>query len=147
MWANEENGLRGARGYREAHAEQLSDHVLAIESDSGPFTPRAFTTNANPEALVVLQAIGELLAPAGIGAVREGGGGADINVLRPDGVIVMGYEPDGQRYFDLHHTEADTIDKLSPRETNLGAACMAAMAWAVAERPERLPANAVEADE
>jgi hypothetical protein len=53
----------------------------------------------------------------------------------------MGYEPDGQRYFDLHHSPADTLDQISPRETDLGAACMAAMAYVVADLSETLPRN------
>jgi hypothetical protein len=142
MFMNEENGLRGAHAYRDGHAGEMARHLLAIESDSGPFTPRGFTTDANPAALATLQAIGGLLREAGIQSVRPGGGGADIGPMRADGVIVMGYEPDGQRYFDLHHSPADTIDKLSPRETNLGAACMAAMAYVVADLPEALPRNA-----
>jgi hypothetical protein len=142
MWMNEENGLRGAHAYRDGHQDEMAHHVLAIESDSGPFTPRGFTTDANPVALETLQAIGELMREAGIQAVRPGGGGADVGPMRADGVIVMGFEPDGQRYFDLHHSPADTIDKLSPREVNLGAACMAAMAYVVADLPETLQRNA-----
>jgi hypothetical protein len=142
LFMNEENGLRGARAYHEGHRDEMARHVLAIESDSGPFTPRAFTTDANPAALAVLQAVGGLLREAGIQEVRPGGGGADIGPMRADGVIVMGYEPDGQRYFDLHHSWRDTIEQLSPRETNLGAACMAAMAYVVADLSETLPRNA-----
>jgi len=141
MFMNEENGLRGARAYYEAHKSEMGGHLLAIESDSGPFTPRGFTTDANPEALSILQEIVELMAFTGATVVRPGGGGADVNPMKASGVTVMGYDPDGQRYFDLHHSHADTLDKLSPREVNLGAACMAAMAYVVADLPEALPRN------
>jgi hypothetical protein len=141
MFMNEENGLRGGRAYYDAHKQDMGDHVLAIESDSGPFTPRGFTTDANPEALSILQRIVELMAYTGATYVKPGGGGADINPMKASGVIVMGYDPDGQRYFDLHHSHADTLDKLSPREVNLGAACMAAMAYVVADLPQTLPRN------
>ena len=143
LFMNEENGGRGARAYHEAEKEAgaLDGHVLAIESDGGPFTPRAFTTDANPQALLVLQQIGALLRETGLHEVRKGGGGADIDPLTADGVIVMGYSPDGQRYFDLHHSERDTLEQISPREINLGAACIAAMAYIVADREEPLPRN------
>ncbi|MGQ0553211.1 MAG: M20/M25/M40 family metallo-hydrolase [Planctomycetota bacterium] len=142
LFTNEENGLRGGRAYHEEHRADMAGHVLAIESDSGPFTPRAFTTDANPRALALLQQIGALLAETGLRDVMPGGGGADIGPMTESGVIVMGYAPDGQRYFDLHHSPRDTIDQLSPRETNLGAACMAAMAFVVADLEETLPRNA-----
>lgn len=141
LFMNEENGLRGARAYYRDHQDEMDDHVLAIESDSGPFTPRGFTTNANPQAMAILQDIVKLMADTGATSMRQGSGGADVNPMRASGVIVMGYEPDCQRYFDLHHSAADTLDKLSPREVNLGAACMAAMAYVVADLPDTLPRN------
>lgn len=141
LFMNEENGGRGARAYHEAHADEMDRHVLAIESDGGPFTPRAFTTDANPAALAVLRQIGALLRETGLHEVRAGGGGADIDPLTADGVIVMGYSPDSQRYFDLHHSERDTLEQISHREINLGAACIAAMAYIVADLPEPLPRN------
>ncbi len=145
LFTNEENGLAGGRAYHAEHRAEMPRHVLAIESDAGPFTPRAFTTDANAQALATLRGVGALLRAAGIADVRPGGGGADIGPMSADGVIVMGYEPDGQRYFDLHHSGRDTLAELSPRETNLGAACMAAMAYVVADLPERLPHNPVPA--
>ena len=149
LFMNEENGGRGARAYHEAEQEAgtIDRHVLAIESDGGPFTPRAFTTDANPQALLVLQQIGALLRETGLQEVRQGGGGADIDPLTADGVIVMGYSPDGQRYFDLHHSERDTLEQISWREINLGAACIAAMAYVVADLPEALPRNAAKPPE
>jgi carboxypeptidase Q len=141
LFMNEENGLRGARAYHATHAAGMPGHLLAIESDSGPFTPRAFTTDANDQALAVLQEIGKLLAATGLQEVRPGGGGADIDPMRADGVIVMSYAPDTQRYFDLHHSARDTIEQISPREIALGAACMAAMAYVVADLEQPLPRN------
>jgi len=145
LFMNEENGGRGAQAYREAQQQAaggLDGHVLAIESDSGPFTPRAFTTDAGPAALDRLRQIGALLRETGLEDVRPGGGGADIDGLRAGGVPLMAYAPDGQRYFDLHHSERDTLEQISPREINLGAACIAAMAYVVADLPDTLPRNA-----
>lgn len=143
LFMNEENGGRGAEAYREAQARAgaLDEHLLAIESDSGPFTPRAFTTDANPGALAVLRQIGALLRETGLEEVKPGGGAADIDGLAADGVILMAYAPDGQRYFDLHHSERDTLEQISPRELALGAACIAAMAYVIADLPEDLPRN------
>ena len=71
--------------------------------------------------------------------VTRGGGGADIGPLMQEGVPGMGLNVDGTRYFWYHHTEADTIDKLDPREVALSVATMAVMAYVVADMPERLP--------
>ena len=141
LFANEENGLAGGRAYRDGHADELGRHVLAIESDRGGFTPRGFDTDANPEARAILEAAAALLAEAGADRVVDGRGGADIGPLRDDGVIVVGFRPDPQRYFDLHHSENDTLDQVSPRELNLGAGVIAALLYVVAEREETLPRN------
>ncbi|MGH7150387.1 MAG: M28 family peptidase, partial [Planctomycetota bacterium] len=139
LFANEENGLRGARAYRAAHEKELPDHVLAFESDRGGFTPRGFTTNAEGGALAILRALARLLEEAGAGEVRPGPGGADVSVLERDGIPLAGLLPDRQRYFDLHHSARDTIDAVHPRELNLGAGAMAALLYGVADLPERLP--------
>lgn len=141
LYANEENGLRGGIAYRERHLKALEKHVLAIESDRGGFTPRGFDTDAGPAALALLRPISALFEPIGATVLRAGGGGADISPLAKDGVVLMGYLPDAQRYFDYHHCARDTVDAVHPRELELGAAVIAAMAWSVAELPEPLPRN------
>jgi carboxypeptidase Q len=146
LFMNEENGGRGADAYRDSVLHELDRHVLAIESDGGVGTPRGFSATCTPEGLSTLRAIASLLEPAGCGEMREGGGGADIDPLREaGGVPVMAFRADTQRYFDLHHSERDTIETVWPREINLGAAAMAAMAYVVAEIEvplPRLPMNA-----
>ena len=141
LYANEENGLRGGRGYAAAHADE--HHVMAVESDSGAFTPRGFRTNANPEAMAWLEQALAPLEAAGADELRAGGGGADIGPLGPSGTVLVGFQPDPQRYFDLHHTHEDTLDKVSVREINLGAGVIASLLWAVAEAEETLPPNPV----
>jgi Zn-dependent M28 family amino/carboxypeptidase len=143
---NEENGLRGARAYYAARLAEMDDHVLAIESDAGSATPRGFRTDAEGEAFTVLADIASLLTDTGLTWLRPGSGGADVDPMRASGVTVMGYHPDQQRYFDLHHSERDTLDQISPREINLGAACLAVMAYVVADREERLPRKSVVVD-
>jgi len=139
---NEENGGRGADAYYEHHLSAMDKHVLAIESDSGSFTPRGFSASAQGAAFERLADIASLLSETGITWLRPGSGGADVDAMRASGVTVMGYSCDGQRYFDLHHSERDTIDQVSPREINLSAACLAAMAYVVADMEEALPHTA-----
>lgn len=141
LFTNEENGLAGARAYRSAHEAELEHHVLALESDRGGFAPRGFTTDANPTALSILRSLAEPLASIGADAVQPGGGGADIGVLASAGVPLVGLLPDAQRYFDVHHCARDTLEQVSSRELELGAAAMAALLWQVAERAEPLPRN------
>jgi len=133
LFMNEENGLRGGRAYHDTHKQELARHVLAIETDRGGFSPRGFETNARGDLLATVRAIAELLEPAGAGLVRAGGGGADISLLQEDGVPLMELLTDPQRYFDVHHCVRDTLDTVSPRELELGAAALAAMAFGVAD--------------
>jgi hypothetical protein len=137
---NEENGSRGAKAYLESVRDALPGHVLAIESDGGCGAPRGFGATCSPEALAVLRDIARLLEPAGVGELKEGGGGADIDPLREaGGVPVASFHADTQHYFDLHHSNRDTFDTVWPRHINLGAAAMAALAFVVADREEPLP--------
>ena len=139
LWTNEENGLRGATAYRDAHRDEIPSHVLAIESDAGVFAPTGFGFTGTDAAFGLVRGIGELLGPIGAGQINRGGGGADIGPIMALGVPGMGLEVDGTRYFWYHHTEADTPDKLDPRDVARSVAAMAVMAWVAAEMPERLP--------
>jgi hypothetical protein len=139
LFMNEENGLRGGLAYRDAHRAELAQHVLAIESDRGGFVPRGFNVSGGADVLAALEPLRLELARAGAGELRSGGGGADISPLGGEGVPVMEIVPDAQRYFDFHHCVRDTLEAVHPRELELGAGCLSAMAWYVAERPERLP--------
>ena len=138
-WTNEENGGRGGQGYRDAHRASLDKHVLAIESDGGVFKPQGFGFTGSDAAFEIVKQIGTLLDRIGSGAVVRGGGGADIAPIMALGVPGMGLNVDGTRYFWYHHTEADTIDKLDPREMALCVATMAVMAYIVADLPDPLP--------
>jgi len=139
LWTNEENGLRGANAYRDRHRDQLVNHILAMESDAGTFKPTGFGFTGSDSAFAIMQQIGTLLERIEAGQIVRGGGGADIGPIMALGVPGMGLNVDGTRYFWYHHTEADTIDKLDPREMALCTAAMAVMAYVVAEMPERLP--------
>ncbi len=143
-WTNEENGLRGAAAYRDAHRDELDDHVLAIESDAGVFKPLGFGFTGSDEAFATVGAIGALLERIDAGTIRRGGGGADIGPIMQLGVPGMGLNVDGSRYFWYHHTDADTIDKLDARAFLECVAALAVMAYAAAELPEPLPRAAAQ---
>ena len=139
MWTNEENGLRGGNAYRDAHMDELKDHILAMESDAGVFKPQGFGFSGSDEALKMLQDIGTLLYPIESGIITKGGGGADIGPIMREGVPGMGLRVEGSKYFWYHHTDADTMDKLDRDEFNRCVATMAVMAYVVADMDERLP--------
>ena len=138
-WTNEENGLRGGNAYRDAHRAGLAQHVAAIESDAGVFTPQGFGFTGSDAAFALVREIGSLLEPIGAGNIVRGGGGADIGPIMALGVPGLGLNVDGTRYFWYHHTDADTVDKLDPHDVALCVATMAVMAWVLSDMPERLP--------
>lgn len=138
-WTNEEIGLRGGSAYRDAHRDELEHHILAIESDAGVFRPQGFGFTGSEDAMAMLRQVGSLLERIGSGEVSRGGGGADIGPIMREGVPGMGLRVDGTRYFWYHHSPADTVDKLDPREMALCVATMAVMAYVVADMQEKLP--------
>ncbi len=138
-WTNEENGLRGGTAYRDRHAQELDNHILAIESDGGVFAPRGFGFTGSNAARAIISAIGQFLEPLGAATVFPGGGGADIGPITREGVPGVGHQVDGTKYFWYHHSHADTMDKLDPREMAMNVAAMAILAYVVADLPERLP--------
>ena len=139
LWTNEENGLRGGEAYRDAHLNELDNHILAMESDAGVFKPSGFGFSGTDESLKILQDIGTLLYRIDSGIITKGGGGADIGPIMREGVPGMGLNVDGSRYFWYHHTPADTYDKVEKDEFNRCVATMALMAYVVADMEERLP--------
>lgn len=139
FWTNEENGLRGANVYKNNRLAEVEKHVLAMESDSGVFSPEGFGFTGVNAAYAVINEIGQMLAPIGANTITRGGGGADISPLTREGVPSMGLTVDGSKYFWYHHTDADTIDKLDRDEVNRCVAAMAVMAFVVADMQERLP--------
>jgi len=138
-WTNEENGLRGGLAYRDAHAAELDKHVVAIESDGGVFRPVGFGFTGSDAARAILRDVIALLKPIGADTLLAQGGGADIGPIMQRGVPGMGHVVDGTRYFWYHHTEADTPDKLDPREVALNVAAMAVVAFVIADLPGGLP--------
>jgi carboxypeptidase Q len=138
LFTNEENGLRGGFAYRDRYKQDLSRHVLMIESDGGVFRPTGFGFTGNDAARSTVEQIGSLLA--GIDAHRIGpqGGGADIGPsVEAARIPAMSLNVDGN-YFLVHHTPADTIDRIRPDEIARSTAAIAVMAYVVADLPQRL---------
>jgi carboxypeptidase Q len=138
-WTNEENGLRGGNAYRDTHRNALDKHVAAIESDGGTFKFRGFGFTGSDSAYRIVREIGKLLKPLGADTVLVGGGGADIGPIMALGVPGLAHLVDGTRYFWYHHTEADNVDKIDPKELAENVAAMAVMAYVLADLPARLP--------
>lgn len=134
LYMNEENGLRGGKKYAEEAKAKGEKHIAAIESDAGGFTPAGFSSTCIDEGKRVwFRQWSSLFKPYGMFQWDGDGGGADIGPLKDHGTLLIGLRPDSQRYFDYHHTDIDTFDKVNRRELHLGAAAMASLAWLLSE--------------
>jgi carboxypeptidase Q len=139
LWTNEENGGRGGLAYRDQHRAELTKHVLMIESDGGVFRPLGFGFSGNEAGRETVRAIATLLSGIAADQITPGGGGADIGPSMQEGHIPgMSLDVDGSKYFLIHHTPADTIDKIDPVEMAKCAGTIAVMAYVVADLPGRL---------
>jgi len=140
LFTNEENGMRGGNAYRDAYLASAGDHIFALESDSGVFAPASLGFTGSEAARRYIDDIGTLLTPLGFPAIGPGGGGADIGPISAAGKVpMMAYNGDSVRYFTIHHTPADTVDRIAPEEVAKAAAAIATMTYVVADMPERLP--------
>ncbi len=160
FWVNEENGDAGGIAYRKALGDKVLNQVAAIEMDGGAETPVGYgygfgmgrmrpgtpggpagTPELSPEeqhSLDLLRDIATLLKPIGADTIRPGGGGSDIEPLMSAGVPGLGEMTTAAHYFDWHHTEADTLDKVDPQEFRKNIASLAVMTYVLADMPEKL---------
>jgi carboxypeptidase Q len=147
LFTNEENGLRGGKAYHAAHGAE--DHVAALEADTGAGQPLGWRLDLRGEegdALTAEQAavmgslagLQERLAPLGATGLRLAYSGADIGPIVKDGTPGFGVDFDTTGYWPIHHTEADTIDKIDPVLLNRNVAVMALTAFTLAEMDGRL---------
>jgi hypothetical protein len=130
LFVNEEHGSDGGKAYEAAHKAER--HVAAYESDSGGGPPIEMGVTGTPPQLAWFLAA---VKPVGL-PVRFGGGGTDIAPIARDGVLAVGLRVDLPSYFDIHHTQADTLDKVDPQALRDGVAATAVLAWQLANAPE-----------
>lgn len=132
FFMNEENGNRGGKGYAEwAKAQKHENHILALESDRGGFSPRGFQIDGTAEQLKFLQSFSDKFKPYELHVFEKGFGGVDITPLKAqfEGIPLIGFVPDSQRYFDFHHAPSDVFENVNKRELELGCAAIASMLY------------------
>jgi carboxypeptidase Q len=139
LWTNEELGLSGAFAYRDALRVELDRHILAMESDNGVFKPFGIAYSGSEQGLPFARELAHLLRTVGADSAQASGPEADVWPLNTLGVPTIAINTDPTRYFWYHHTEADTIDKLDPREIGLCVAVMAVVSNTVANMTGTVP--------
>jgi len=134
MFMNEENGLAGGRKYSAESDAAGEFHLAAIESDSGGFTPRGFSCDADTSVFKTyfkdLNGFLPILENYDL-FLKKGGSGADISPLKSQKGLLIGLRPDSQRYFDYHHTANDVFEVVNERELKLGAAAMTSLVYLI----------------
>jgi hypothetical protein len=138
LFMNEENGLAGGKAYAKAHEDELARHVAALEADSGAGRPLSVRLRAGEGGAAMLRPWLAPLEALEIQLEDGDAGGADLGPLGTEVPLVL-VHPDGTHYFDIHHSAADTLDKIDPENLAKNAAAIAVVAWALAEMPETLP--------
>ncbi len=133
MFMNEENGGGGGDAYYDSAVAKKEKHILAIESDAGGFTPRSFGVDGSDEVVEKLAKWAPVLRPYGIESIKKGFGGSDIDNLGKLGTVLVGFQPDSQRYFDIHHAATDVFENVSKRELDLGSVNIAALVYLVSQ--------------
>jgi carboxypeptidase Q len=128
---NEENGGAGGKAYFEDTKKNNLKHIAALESDAGGFSPRGIAVDTTNGAYKNVLSWKSLLDPYFLQFIKKGGHGADIQYLKEIGVPLIGFEPDGQKYFDYHHTADDTFDKVNKRELELSAGVIGSVIYLI----------------
>jgi carboxypeptidase Q len=139
LFMNEENGGEGAVAYHESSLAAGTRHVAAMEADAGAGRPTGVNVTAGQGGMEAVRAMAAPLDVLGASRVGAGGGGVDISPLAYAGVPLLSLAQETSRYFDWHHSAADTFDKVEPRALAEATAAFAWMAWALAESPAPLP--------
>ena len=129
FFMNEEFGLNGAKVYAQRSKEEGIDHVIAMESDAGGFTPRGISMVAPDSIITRIRKLRDYLEPYGVHEFSETGAGADISQLKSDDLVMIGLRPDSHRYFEVHHSSQDVLAQVNARELELGSATLAALIY------------------
>jgi Zn-dependent M28 family amino/carboxypeptidase len=132
LFTAEEYGLAGAKDYHRRHRAER--HVAAFETDFGMGAPDAIGVGGGPEAFQAMTPFLKSFGRFGIGRFRDRAYGADVAPIVREGAAAVSLLPDGRRYFDVHHTAADTLDKIRPEDLRRNSGAIALLAWVLANR-------------
>jgi hypothetical protein len=132
-FANEENGVKGGQQYGKTVKENNEKHLFALESDAGGFSPRGIALEMDDDKIKQITSWSPLFLPYGAYDFDGRYSGTDIYPLKDMGIPTAELVPDSQRYFDIHHTEEDTFEKVNRRELLLGATIMTQMIYMIDE--------------
>jgi hypothetical protein len=149
LWTNEENGVAGGKAYRDALGDEVGNHVAAIEMDGGCERPTGFgltlhghkADSQDPAylgAMAKMRDLASLFAAIDATKVDPDGGGVDIGPLMAAGVPGFSLDTVGEHYFDWHHSEADTLDKVEPQSFRRAVAMLGVLGYVLADMPDRL---------
>ncbi|MDN3653485.1 M20/M25/M40 family metallo-hydrolase [Thalassotalea ponticola] len=135
LFAGEEVGLLGAKQYLIDHQATLKDHVIAAEWDFGLGKIYSMQANVAEPAIPAIDELASYLAPLGVAynTANQGRGQSDMGLITDQGVPAMNFTPDGLRYFDIHHTENDTLDKVVPEDLQQNTAVYTIFAYFAAQ--------------
>ena len=129
LFMNEEFGGKGGKKYEELSKQNKENHIFALESDAGGFSPRGFSLECDAANFEKISNWKYLFEPYLIHQFTIGGTGSDIGHLTSAKIVKAGLSPDSQRYFDYHHAANDKFDAVNKRELELGAATMASFMY------------------
>jgi len=139
-WMNEENGSRGSKQYEKDHAGEFGNHFAVNETDMGAGHPVGLNLRTKPEVKKMFEPVAKILEEIGAGTLSLAEHvGADTNPIEKAGVPAFSPMQDSRFYFNYHHTAADTVDKIVPRELQENAAVVAVAAYAFANTEQSLP--------
>jgi len=139
-WMNEENGSAGSKQYGKDHEKEMSNHFAAMETDGGAGHPLGINIKGKPEVKKMLAPVAAILQESGAGMLNlVEHCGADIEPLEKAGVPAFSPIQDSRFYFNYHHTAADTLDKIMPKELAENSAVVAVTAYALANVEQSLP--------
>src|SRR5437016_2911410 len=139
-WMNEENGSAGSKQYWKDHEKEASNHFAAMETDGGAGHPLGINIKGKPEVKKMLAPVAAILQESGAGVLNfVEHCGADIEAMENAGVTAFSPIQDSRFYFNYHHTAADTLDKIVPKELAENSAVVSVLAYALANMEHPLP--------
>ena len=139
-WMNEENGLAGSKQYAKDQEKEWMNHFAVMETDGGADHPLGINIKAKPEVKKTFAPVAAILQGSGAGMLNlVEHCGADIGPMEKAGVPAFSAIQDSRFYFNYHHTAADTLDKIVPKELAENSAVVAVAAYALANMEQPLP--------